>query len=74
MVLISVLFTRLHYRKIIEKLARINEVSSEAAEPIPWPCEVFLREQGFNFVTPEDRGTEQIGLRLETVVRGGLGW
>ena len=70
MVLIFVLFTRLHYWKIIEKLARINEVSSTAAEPIPWRCEVFLWEQGFNFVTAEDRGAEQIGSRLESVVRG----
>lgn len=58
--------------KIIEKLARINEVSSLAAQPIPWKCEVFLWEQAFNFVPAEDRGTEQIGLRLE---KGGVsGW
>lgn len=50
--------------KIIEKLARINEVSSLAGQPIPWKCEVFLWEQAFNFVPAEDRGTEQIGLRL----------
>lgn len=50
--------------KIIEKLARINEVSSLAGQPIPWKCEVFLWEQAFNFVAAEDRGTEQIGLRL----------
>lgn len=55
--------------KIIEKLARINEVSSLAAQPIPWKCEVFLWEQAFNFVPAEDRETEQIGLRLG--VRGG---
>ncbi len=50
--------------KIIEKLARINEVSSLAGQPIPWKCEVLLWEQAFNFVPAEDRGTEQIGLRL----------
>lgn len=50
--------------KIIEKLARINEVSSLAGQPIPWKCEVFLWEQAFNFVPAEDRETEQIGLRL----------
>lgn len=49
--------------KIIEKLARINEVSSLAGQPIPWKCEVFLWEQAFNFAPAEDRGTEQIGLR-----------
>lgn len=52
-------------RKIIEKLARINEVSSRAVQPIPWKCEVFLWEQAFNFVPAEDRETEQNGLRLE---------
>lgn len=57
-------------RKIIEKLARINEVSSRAVQPIPWKCEVFLWEQAFNFV-PEDRETEQIGLRLEVDFGGG---
>lgn len=51
--------------KIIEKLARINEVSSLALQPIPWKCEVFLWEQAFNFVPVEDREPEQIGLRLE---------
>jgi len=50
--------------KIIEKLARINEVSSLAGQPIPWKCEVFLWEQAFNFAPAEDRRTEQIGLRL----------
>lgn len=60
-------------RKIIEKLARINEVSSPAVQPIPWKCEVFLWEQAFNFVPAEDRETEQIGLRLE-VDRGNRGW
>lgn len=56
--------------KIIEKLARINEVSSLALQPIPWKCEVFLWEQAFNFVPVEDREPEQIGLRLE-VGKGG---
>lgn len=61
--------------KIIEKLARINEVSSLALQPIPWKCEVFLWEQAFNFVPVEDREPEQIGLRLEVVVVGGdQGW
>lgn len=63
--------------KIIEKLARINEVSSLAGQPIPWKCEVFLWEQAFNFVPAEDRGTEQIGLRLGMGglgVWGGGGW
>lgn len=63
--------------KIIEKLARINEVSSLAGQPIPWKCEVFLWEQAFNFVPAEGRGTEQIGLRLGMGgpgVWGGGGW
>lgn len=60
-------------RKIIEKLARINEVSSRAVQPIPWKCEVFLWEQAFNFVPAEDREAEQIGLRLEVGVGGGGG-
>lgn len=50
--------------KIIEKLARINEVSSLAGQPIPWKCEVFLWEQAFNFVPAQDSETEQIGLRM----------
>lgn len=58
--------------KIIEKLARINEVSSLAARPIPWKCEVFLWEQAFNFVPAVDKGTEQIGLRPE--IRGQGFW
>lgn len=42
--------------KIIEKLARINEVSRLAGQPIPWKCEVFLWEPAFNFVPAEDSG------------------
>lgn len=60
-------------RKIIEKLARINEVSSRAVQPIPWKCEVFLWEQAFNFVPAEDRETEQIGLKLEVDGATGAG-
>lgn len=55
--------------KIIEKLARINEVSSLAGQPIPWKCEVFLWEQAFNFVPAERTNWIKAGDRGHRALR-----
>lgn len=59
--------------KIIEKLARINEVSSLAGQPIPWKCEVFLWERAFNFVPAEDIGDWTNWIKVENWVGLNIG-